>query len=158
MHLSTIASTRARYERKALALVTTIATYILLCGFMKPITPVTSYTGIPYAKLVAVYQSAYAHVGMTQVEVTSVQSENLEDGTLSTIKDYSFSYPPGAKHRKTGGTIFGVIALTKDGICVECNITRTGYWADPAADLKATNEIKRILGKSVPVIITTPGI
>jgi hypothetical protein len=125
---------------------------------MTPVTPVTRYTDIPYEKLVAVYQSAYAHVGMTQVEVISVRSGNLEDGTLSTIKDYSFSYPPRVKDRKTGGTIFGVIALTKDGICIECNITRIGYWAGPAADLKATNEIKRILGKSAPVIIMTPGI
>jgi hypothetical protein len=137
------------FSCKARPFVMAITASTLLCGFTKPLTPVTSYSGVSYAKLVKVYQHAYGRIGMTKVEVVSEPSVNLSDGTKSTFEDYTFSFPSGAKSRKVGGTEFGITSLTKNGMCIKCDITRTTYWGDEP-DKNAAEEIKRALGKSVP--------
>lgn len=146
-----------RFRLAGLAISAAVLMIAVLSGFTKLLTPITTYTGIPASRLAEVYQRAYARVGMTVVSVTTDDAVKNPDGTSFTIKSYSFSYPSEAKrHDKTGGTVFSIGASTRNGICIKCDITRTSYWGDPKADEKATNEIRRLLGKSVPVIPTDP--
>lgn len=136
-------------QRAGLALVTAVTVFALLCGFTKPLTPITSYGGIRYAKLVSVYERAYGHIGMTEVKVDSEPDVKLSDGTTSTFASITLSYPSGAQHGKIGGTEFGITVLLKNGMCIKCDMTRTTYWGD-LPDKKATDEIEHALGRSVP--------
>ncbi len=125
---------------------------LLLCGF-RPVTPTVTYTHLPFSKVIGVYRDAYAHAGMRHMTVTTESRQRYADGSTDFIGTYGFSYPASAlKNGKSGGIVFSVRALLKHGTCIECSFSCRFYTADPAADGKATVEIKRRLGQSLPAV------
>jgi hypothetical protein len=124
---------------------------LLLCAFMQPQLPETIYDGIHHSTLIETYRRAYEHIGMTRMKVVTEATSKAPDGTVSTVKTYTFACPsvPGS-HADPCSTTFSISASVKDDICRDCRITRTSYSGDPVAYEKATAEIRRVLGKSVP--------
>lgn len=121
---------------------------VFLCGFMKPQLPQTIYDGTRYAALIATYEHAYAVVGMTIVKVVAEAESTESDGTVRTVKTFTFSCPKSPKASEDACSVsFSISAAVKDGICRDCRVTRTSYAGDPAADKKALREIRRVLGK-----------
>ena len=124
---------------------------LLLCAFQKPQLPQTIYGGTRYSVLIETYRHAYARAGMAKMTVVEDFSSKAPDGTVSTIRTYTFACPSAHGNRvEPCSTTFSISASVKNGICGDCRITRTSYVGDPAADEKATAEIRRVLGKSVP--------
>jgi hypothetical protein len=142
---------RLRKAGRTVIVTSALPAALLLCAFMKPQLPETIYDGTHYSTLIQTYQRAYGRAGMTKMKVITEATSNGPDGTVSTVKTYTFACPslPGS-HAEACGTTFTISASVKDDICRDCRITRTSYSGDPAADEKATAEIRRVLGKSVP--------
>lgn len=142
---------RLRKAGRTVIVTSALPAALLLCAFMKPQLPETIYDGTHYSTLIETYQRAYGHAGMTKMKVVTEGASKAPDGTVSTIKTYIFACPavPGSRSDPCGAT-FSISAFVKDDICRDCRITRTSYSGDPAADEKATTEIRRVLGKSIP--------
>src|SRR5690242_7595385 len=142
---------RLRKAGRTVIVTSALPAALLLCAFMKPQLPETIYDGTHYSTLIETYQRAYGRAGMTKMKVVTEATSNGPDGTVSTVKSYTFACPavPGSRSDPCSAT-FSISAFVKDDICRDCRITRTSYSGDPAADEKATTEIRRVLGKSVP--------
>lgn len=142
---------RLRKAGRTVMVTSALPAALLLCAFMKPQLPETIYDGTHYSTLIETYQRAYGRAGMTKMKVVTEATSNGPDGTVSTVKSYTFACPavPGSRSDPCSAT-FSISAFVKDDICRDCRITRTSYSGDPAADEKATTEIRRVLGKSVP--------
>lgn len=128
-----------------------LPTICFLCGFMKPQLPETIYDGTRYSALIETYKRAYAQVGMTKMKVITEAQTEAPDGTVSSVRAYSFSCPSSSmRHEEPCGTTFSISAAVKDDVCHDCRVTRTSYSGDRANDEKAVAEIRRVLGKSPP--------
>jgi len=126
-----------------------MAAGFLLCGFMKPQLPQTIYDGTHYDALIAAYEHAYVAVGMTTVKIVSEAESRESDGTVRTVKTFTFSCPKSPKlSEDTCSVSFSISAAVKGGICQDCRVTRTSYVGDPAADEKALREVRKALGKA----------
>lgn len=150
-----IASSRDRWSNggRILIAMATLPAALLLCAFMKPQLPETIYDGTRHSALIETYQRAYERVGMTKMKVVTEDTSKAPDGTVSTIKTYTFACPSmHGSHEEPCSTTFSISASVKDDICRDCRITRTSYSGTPVADEKATAEIRRVLGKSVPSV------
>lgn len=142
---------RLRKAGRTVIVTSALPAALLLCAVMKPQLPETIYDGTHYSTLIETYQRAYGRAGMTKMKVVTEATSNGPDGTVSTVKSYTFACPavPGSRSDPCSAT-FSISAFVKDDICRDCRITRTSYSGDPAADEKAMTEIRRVLGKSVP--------
>jgi hypothetical protein len=153
MHIVTSSRDRRSEAGRIVTATATLPAVLLLCAFMKPQLPETIYDGTRHSTLIETYQRAYERAGMTKMKVVTEATSKAPDGTVSTVKTYTFACPsvPGG-HAEPCGTTFTISASVKDDICRDCRITRTSYSGDPSADEKATAEIRRVLGKSVPSV------
>ncbi|WP_431637033.1 hypothetical protein ACQVBX_05700 [Dyella sp. KULCS107] len=151
MHIISSPGGRLRKAGRTVIVTAALPAVLLLCAFMKPQLPETIYDGTHYSTLIETYQHAYEHAGMTNMKVVTEATGKAPDGTVSTVKTYTFACPavPGS-HSDPCSATFSISASVKDDICRDCRITRTSYSGDPAVDEKATTEIRRVLGKSVP--------
>lgn len=131
----------------------TLASALLLCGFMKPRLANTIYDGTRYSTFIHAYQHAYAAVGMTDVKIVTEDEHREPDGTVSATRTFTFSCPSSAHSRGAScSATFSVSTHVKHGICRDCRVTRKDCSGDPAADRRASDEIHKVLGKSPPAL------
>lgn len=126
---------------------------LMLCGFTKPQLPETIYDGARYSALLSTYKHAYAAVGMTSAKIAIEAQNRGADGATLTILTLSLSCPKSRKASEAPCSAeFSIRAVIKGDICHDCRVTRTSYAGDPTADEKASREIRKTLGKSVPAL------
>lgn len=111
-------------------------------------TPEVVYRHMTPEKVVSIYRDAYAKSGMVRFSRRIIYTEAFTDHEKKIREEIRFSKPSSEGGHEYAS--FYLDAYSKDGICMDCVVTREGYsFHSYEQDWRAIRRIRHGLGQSL---------
>ena len=121
---------------------------------IQPMVPKVVYKHLPPDKVISAYRDAYARAGMTRISRHIERTQTFADKSQEFREEIRFSKPPNGGHEEYAS--FYLQAYTRNGVCLDCAVTRDAYsFGSYADDWRATRKIRQVLGQSLPPVCDT---
>lgn len=139
---------KSRICSATLALLFVCASLSSISSATQLAVPNVVYRHMSPVKVISVYRDAYAREGMTRISRHIDRRQTFADKSQEFREEIRFSKPANDGHEEYAS--YYLEAFTKNGICLDCVITRDAYsFGNYADDWQATRRIKQSLGQSL---------